>query len=442
MGKDLWNMNLTVFHGKDVKEYTFQPDGGAEKQLLNLYPDCEGETFEGFGGAITDAAGYVYSLMEEKDRNHLMKTCFTSEGMNYEWVRIPIDSCDFSTQMYEAMSDPRDRALKSFSFERTETYILPMLSDAQKAAGRPLSIMLSPWSPPAFMKTNESRIGGSLKKEYYSFWAAYICRYIKEFVDRGFRVKRISLQNEPKAWQTWDSCVFTAEEEKSFLKVMDRALKEHGLSNVEVFFWDHNKERVFERARSVIDDQTKEMVTGAACHWYSGDHFESLDLMRKYYPGLKLIMSESCIEYSIYEKDDKANAFRLSHEIIGDLSHGISSFIDWNILLDGSGGPNHKGNLCLSPFMYDIEKRQLKEMELLSHYMQFAHFIQAGDVRIASSAYTRDLENTAFRKPDGSLVVVLLNRTAKELPVKVRLKGQIATIRLPEESLVTCVVKE
>lgn len=97
-----------------------------------------------------------------------------------------------------------------------------MLSDAQKAAGRPLSIMLLPWSPPAFMKTNESRIGGSLKKEYYSFWAAYICRYIKEFVDRGFRVKRISLQNEPKAWQTWDSCVFTAEEEKSFLKVMNR----------------------------------------------------------------------------------------------------------------------------------------------------------------------------------------------------------------------------
>lgn len=93
-----------------------------------------------------------------------------------------------------------------------------MLSDAQKAAGRPLSIMLSPWSPPAFMKTNESRIGGSLKKEYYSFWAAYICRYIKEFVDRGFRVKRISLQNEPKPGRPGIPVCSQLRKRKAFLR--------------------------------------------------------------------------------------------------------------------------------------------------------------------------------------------------------------------------------
>ena len=123
------------------------------------------------------------------------------------WVHI--DSCDFSTGMYEAMSDPTDRDLKTFSFERTEKYILPMLTDAQKAAGKPLKLMLSPWSPPAFMKTNGNRVGGGkLKPEFRDFWADYICRYIEEFQKRGFYVQRISLQNEPKAVQTWDDLFF------------------------------------------------------------------------------------------------------------------------------------------------------------------------------------------------------------------------------------------
>ena len=111
--------------------------------------------------------------------------------------------------------------------------------------------MLTPWSPPAYMKDNADRNhGGRLKQEYKKVWADYICRYIEEYRKRGYLVKRISLQNEPHAVQTWDSCIYTAQEEKEFLRdYMWPALQEHSLGVIEIFIWDHNKERVNEESR-------------------------------------------------------------------------------------------------------------------------------------------------------------------------------------------------
>lgn len=402
----------------------FQKDQGLENQVVNLYPDVKFETIEGFGGAITDAAAYVYSLMNEEQKRQLMTTYFSPEKMNYGIVRIHMDSCDFSTEMYEAMSDAEDREMKSFSFARTEKYILPMLEDAQKTAGRPLKLMLSPWSPPAFMKTNGQRTyGGSLKPEYRAMWANYICRYIVEFEKRGYQVQRMSLQNEPKAVQTWDSCIYTAKEEKEFLRdFMYPALKAHGLEHVEIFIWDHNKERVYERICEIVDDSTRDMVAGIAFHWYSGDHFEALELVRNKFCDKKMIISESCIEYSKFEEADViSGALRLSHEIIGDLNHGMTAFYDWNLLLDEHGGPNHVGNFCHAPFLYDTVQKKLMPQLLQQHFEHFSHYLCPGSVRLGYSKYTEQVDVTAYQNPDGKRVVVMLNKSKEILPVNMRM---------------------
>lgn len=422
----------------------FRPDTEeVENQVVNLYPEVTYQTFEGFGGAITDAAGYVYSLMNEEQKREVIETYFAPDQMGYNRVRIHMDSCDFSTEMYEAMSAPDDRELRSFSFSRTEKYILPMLEDAQKAAGRPLKLMLSPWSPPAFMKTNGSRVGGgALKPEYRDMWADYICRYIEEFQKRGFEVERISIQNEAKAVQTWDSCIYTAAQEKEFLRAHLRlALVRHGLGAVEVFIWDHNKERVYERVRDTVDDTTKNLVAGAAFHWYSGDHFEALDLVRQQYPDLKLITSESCIEYRFHAAQDEfGNNAKLAHELMGDLNHGINAFYDWNILLDEQGGPNHVGNWCYAAFMYDKKEKTLHTKLLQQYYHHFSHYIAPGAKRIALSKYTHALEATAFRNPDGTIVVVLFNAGEDTLPVNLRLDGHLAKLTLKGHTIVSCVL--
>lgn len=422
---------------EDVKEI--------ENQIINIYPELEYEMFEGFGGAITEAAGYVYHLMNEEQKKQVIHTYFSPEQMNYRLVRVHIDSCDFALGTYEAMSDPKDTEMKSFSFERTEKYIIPMLKDAQKAAGGNLKLMLTPWSPPAFMKTNGTRLyGGKLKPEYRAFWAEYICRYIKEFEERGFQVQRISIQNETKAVQTWDSCIFTAEEEKTFLHdFLYPALQRKGYQNVEVFIWDHNKERVYERVRDTVDEKTKHMITGAAFHWYSGDHFEGLDLVRENYPDLKLIMSESCLEYSLYDEENIDNVSnKLCHEIIGDLNHGMCAFYDWNLLLDENGGPNHVNNYCHAPFLYDTVSHKLMPQKTQGQYYLFSHFIQPGSVRIASTKYTEQIDTVAYRTPDKKIIIAILNKSSELLSINIRIQGMVGSMLLPAGTLAMCEVTD
>ena len=430
------NFEQTIEMTEDIR--------GIESQVVNIYPELSYETFEGFGGAVTEAAGYIYSLMNDEQKKKVIETYFSPEKMNYRLVRVHMDSCDFSLGLYEAMSNSEDTELKSFSFERTEKYILPMLEDAKKTAGENLKLMLTPWSPPAFMKTNGKRTGGGkLKPEYRKLWAEYICRYIREFQNRGFEVQRISIQNEPKAVQTWDSCLFTAEEEKSFLRdFLYPTMKSHGFENIEVFIWDHNKERIYERVRDTVDEETREMVSGAAFHWYSGDHFEGLELVRRLYPELKLIMSESCLEYSIFdEKNIESVTNKLCHEIIGDLNHGMCAFYDWNLLLDEKGGPNHVGNYCHAPFLYDVEKKKLLPQKTQEQYEMFSHFICPGSVRVQTTKFTEQIDTLAYRTPDGRIVLILLNKGKELEAVNIRLGKMVGSLLLPAGILAACEIE-
>ena len=438
----------TLGNGKtpvESRELFAHPDEGEEANVLNIYPDVTYQTFQGFGGALTDASGYVFAQMDTAEKARLLKAYFTEEGLNYTQARIHIDSCDFSHKMYQAVSDPNDATLESFSFADTEAYILPLLDAAQKTAGKRLELMLTPWSPPTFMKSNGERChGGKLLKQYYRRWAQYICRYVQEFVRRGYFVRRISVQNEPKATQTWDSCVFTPEEEKEFLRDhLYGELQRQRLENIEIFVWDHNKERVYERAKALLDAKTDKMIAGIAFHWYTGDHFEQLQMIRDRYPDKTLILSESCLEYCKYGSDERLeNAYRLSHDLIGNLNHGMNAFYDWNILLDTQGGPNHVGNFCDAPFLFDTKKHVLYERNIARYYWHFCHFIKPGAVRAAHSKYTHLLDMTVWKNPDDTLAAIFLNRGEETLPCELRIAGKVISWKIPPGSIHTMVLEE
>ncbi len=441
----IWTTSTEQVHQTESESYKFKPDDGVENFVVNLYPSIRYQVFEGFGGALTESSGYVFSEMDEESRQRLLDVYFKPSEMNYQHVRIPLDSCDFSLGHYEAMSNPDDVEFNSFNLSRLDKYIFPLLNDAQKTAGRDLEIMLSPWSPPAFMKTNDERNhGGSLREEYQGMWAEYICRYIAAYRKKGYRVRRISLQNEPKAAQPWDSCVYTARQERQFLEDFLRpALIRNGLEDMEVFIWDHNKERILERAEAVIGHNSNHLVSGIAFHWYSGDHFEELDLFRECYPDKLLISSESCVEYSKYDKQEPCiNAGRLAHDMIGNLNHGMNAFYDWNILLDENGGPNHTGNFCEAPFMFDIQHKNLIENLSLKYYGHFCRYIRPGARRIAFSKYTEQLEMTAFQNLDSTVVGVFLNRTELALPIVIRVDGQMVSIKIEPKSIATFLIEK
>lgn len=426
------------------RKILFEENSRTENKVINLYPEAEYETFEGFGGAVTDSAAYIYSLMSGEEKNALMEAYFSPERMNYQFLRVPLDSCDFSLGQFEAMSDPEDSEMKSFSTARPLQYILPMLRDAEKHAGRKIPLMLSPWSPPAFMKTNGKRErGGALKEEYRAFFAEYLCRYIEEFRKAGFFVARISLQNEPKAAQEWDSCVYSAEDEKIFLRdFMRPAMERHGFQDIEVFLWDHNKERVYEWMRDIIDEETSPMIAGAACHWYSGSHFEALSLCRERFPDKKLIISENCVEFSKYDREDAAAAAQtLGEELIGDLAHGVVAFYDWNLLLDETGGPNYTGNYCLAPFLYDRGAGKLMPQLLQKYFEHVSGPLLPGSRRIAVTRYSESVKATAWKRPDGSIALFLLNRSGENEPAVIRMDGMEAAAVLYPSSISTAIIR-
>ena len=440
------NLVSTTYSGKTRQSVAaripFTDDGCREEQLLNLYPQVTYQSIAGFGGAITESAAYIYSRMSSEQKQHLLETYFGSETMKYRYVRIPIDSCDFSLGHYEADGDENDAELKNFSFARVEQYILPMLTDAERIYGGKLEIMLSPWSPPAYMKTNGKRDhGGTLKRCYWKRWAEYICRYIDEFLKRGFSVTMLTLQNEPKAVQTWDSCIYTAQEEKEFLRdFIWPSLVAHGMESIQIYIWDHNKERALEWAETMIDAETAPMIAGLAFHWYSGDHFEALQMIRERFPDKKLLLSEACIEFSKYSAEDNlANAQKYAHDIIGNLNEGMSVFLDWNLVLDELGGPNHVKNFCDAPYLFDTARKQLVERELQSYIKHFSHYIETGAVRIGVSRYTDKLEITAFQE-NSKIVFVLLNRTQEAIPAFIRLNDTCAGLIAASNSIATGVV--
>lgn len=447
----MMKINLTTTIFKDEKKETvetveqFSNDHGVEMKVVNLYPEVEYQTFDGFGAAITEAAGYTYSLMSKENKKKIVDAYFGENGIRYNMVRTHIDSCDFSLGQYEAMDDPTDTDLKTFSLDRDEKYIIPLLKHAEKIADNNLQVMLSPWSPPSFMKTNEQRVqGGALKPEYRQFWANYICKYIKEYRQKGFKVNMITIQNEPDATQTWDSCVYTAEQEKEFLKdYLYPTLLKNDLDDIQVNIWDHNKERMYERASAMIDEVTDKMIHGVAFHWYTGDHFEAIQLVRDMFPKKKLIHTEGCVEYSrLSDAGQLENAQMYAHDIIGNINAGMNAFIDWNLILNKQGGPNHVGNYCDAPIMCDTDNDTVKENLSFTYIGHFSRYIQPGAIRIASTKYSDKIEVVSLKNPDKTITIVLLNRSNEELPVSVRINGKITSFNVTAQSILTGVITE
>ena len=455
-----------------------------ESNVINLYPDLTFQEIEGFGGALTDTVGYLYSKMNETDKKQFLEDHFGKDGQHYRFIRMHMDSCDYSLEEYQAVADPiADPKLTTFSIERDRTYMIPLLKDAMAMTVEPFSVLLSPWSPPKQWKTpparpkNDASVygagfdlsaftpeidyntpsrchGGSLKKEYYRSWALYLAKYVQAYLDEGIPVTMMTLQNETIAATNWDSCVWSAKEQKAFLKDhLYPVFKEAGLTDtVGLYIWDHNKERVVEFAREMIDDETAGMIEGIAFHWYSGDHFESLDMARTLFPDKKLMGSECCALHppgktspfaalsgvngpSIAEVEYE-DAAAYGHDIIGDLNNGMNRWIDWNLCVDKNGGPRHVSSGFGAPVCANEDGTY--RILLTYHYIgHFSRFLLPGAKRIGHSRCDDKAELTAAKNPDGSLAVVLLNRGQADVSCAIRMDGQIIRITLPSKTIST-----
>ena len=270
------NMKIVITDSNNEKiwEEEMLPEGElSSMNRMCVYPDIPRQKIRGFGGAFTESAAYCYNKLSPEIKEELLKAYFSSDGLLYNLGRTHINSCDFALSNYAADDDEKDENLELFTVEREKKYLFPFIHDAEKYRNKEINLLLSPWSPPAYMKTNgDMNHGGALKKEYYGRWAKYMTRFAMEMLKEGFTVNWISVQNEPDAVQTWDSCKYTAVEEAEFAgKYLGPELERNNLEDVKILAWDHNKEHAFERTRELLETKDAERyISGIALHWYTG----------------------------------------------------------------------------------------------------------------------------------------------------------------------------
>jgi glucosylceramidase len=361
------------------------------------------------------------------------------EGHGYTLCRTHINRCDFSLGNYAYSEVDGDVQLEHFDIARDRQALIPLIQAAQEVAGGRVNLLASPWSPPAWMKTNgQMNYGGQLRPEYRDVWARYYVRYIREYGKEGIPIWGLTVQNEPEATQTWDSCRYTAEEERDFVRDhLGPTLAGEGLADVRVIIWDHNRDLMFERAKVVYDDpRAAQYVWGAGFHWYVADCFDNVQFVHDAYPDKKLLFTEGCQEGGPHLGSWDLGE-RYARSMVNDLNRWTVGWIDWNLVLDETGGPNHVGNYCSAPIIADTRDDTLHYQSSFYYIGHFSRFIRPGAVRVLCATSRDELEATAFVNPDGQLAVVVLNRSALSVPFTLKLNGAAALTESPPHSITT-----
>jgi len=403
------------------------------------------QTLVGFGGALTDAAAETFDKLPKGKQQQVLRDYFNPKsGIGYSFCRIPIHTCDFSSESESYAEVPDDKLLEHFTIERDRLFRLPFIKAVMDAAEDTMIFFASPWSPPAWMKTNNSMLqGGKLKPEYRQSWADYYVRFIQAYEKEGIPIWGLTVQNEPMAVQIWESCIYTAREERDFVRdYLGPTLVKNGLSRLKLMIWDHNRGILYQRAKIVLDDpESSKYIWGVGFHWYVGNHFENVRLVHDAYPDKQLVFTEGCVySYNPEKLDEWHWGERYGESILMDLNNGSAGWVDWNILLNEQGGPNHVGNYCFAPIHGNTKTGALHYMNSYYYLGHFSKFIRPGAKRIIASSNDDRLLCTAFINPDGKIATVILNLTDETILYRLWMDSRSAPAISPAHSIITMVI--
>jgi glucosylceramidase len=428
----------------------FKPLGQPLETQICVFvdPTKKFQTILGIGGALTDASAETFAKLPRTKQQEFLNAHFDRDkGIGYTLARTNIHSCDFSSGSYTYVNEG-DKALQSFSVNHDKQFRIPFIKQAMAAAGGRLSIFGSPWSPPAFMKSNNDMLhGGKLKPEFYQSWANYYAKFIKAYEREGIPIWGISVQNEPMATQRWESCIYSAEEERDFLKsYLGPTMRREGLSEKKIIAWDHNRDLIYQRAKTILTDpKAAQYVWGIGYHWYepwSGGEqmFDNVKLVNETFPDKRLIFTEGCNDAF---KAEELKAWRLGERygssMFNDFNSGAVGWTDWNVLLDEQGGPNHVQNFCFAPVHADTKTGDLIYTNSYYYIGHFSKFVRPGAKRIASSPSRSQLLSAAFLNPDGKVSVVVMNKSDKKISYFLWLEGNAAEVTSLPHSIQTLV---
>ena len=425
---------------KKIPESELLHDSKTESRSIKVDKNLTRQSILGFGGAFTEASASIYDQLETDKKNEIIQAYFGDSGNQYNMGRTHINSCDFSLGNY-ALCEQEDRKLTDFSIERDKKMLIPFIKEALNKASSPILLMASPWSPPPWMKTNDQmNHGGKLKEEFQDTWAEYYCKYIEYYERDGVPIWGISVQNEPEAVQTWDSCIYTGEEERDFIKnFLGPALKRNKYLDKKLVIWDHNRDVMVERSRAVLSDpDAAKYVWGTGFHWYNGDHFDEVQKVHDEFPDKELIFTEGCQEGGPHNGSWDLGE-RYATSIINDLNRYTVAWIDWNLLLDERGGPNHVGNYCSAPIIVDTKTQELLYQSSYFYLGHFSRFFNRGDKIIECENTSNQLLSLSGINKNARLTTTIMNKEKDSIPFLYDNGSDKKSYSIPPRSIITII---
>ncbi|KAK4317130.1 hypothetical protein Pmani_011764 [Petrolisthes manimaculis] len=454
--------------------------GGVLLKVATLSPQ---QTMIGFGSSFTDAATITTHNLSPATQDHLIRSYFGPEGLEYDLVRVPIAGTDFSTRPYTYLDDHHQN-LDDFTLSTEDIeHKLPLLRRALELSERPLRVLASPWSPPAWMKTNDKLTnGGQLLPDMWHQWALYLVRFLQEYEAAGVNVWGITTQNHPFSEHeeiNWNSCSWTPENMRDWLKShLGPALKEAGLQHLQVLVGDDTRKNIHVFRDIVLgDEEASEYIDGVAVHWYHDFATDDnpprvLDRMHLLYPDKFILYTEACIVSVIWESQPgldevvstatvalgswgRAELYAIN--IIQISNHHVTGWIDWNFALDTEGGPNWAEGQVDAPIIIDAEKDEFYKQPMYFAMGHFSKYVPGGSVAVPSwiesdpttttttagdtTIIEKDIHTTAFIHPYCHLVVVILNTGEDEHVVNYMTDfGKFVSVKVSPRSIQTLLV--
>jgi glucosylceramidase len=421
---------------------TFEPGSSSQSQVITVTPSTTYQSMTGFGASFTDSSAWL--VYNSPLRSQIMTKLFDpSQGIGLDFLRQPIGASDFSLSTYsydDVPSGQTDPTLADFSIAHDESYIIPILQQAL-SLNPATTIMATPWSPPGWMKSSGSMVGGTLNSADYQYFANYLVKFIQAYDAAGVPISLISAQNEPEySPSNYPGSTFTSTQEADFIaNNLGPALKSAGLST-QILGYDHNWNDPSFPETILGDSSAAQYVTGTAWHCYAGD------------PSAQSTVEAEYPSYGNYETECSGTSastasatfadtldWEVENLVIDGIRNYSKSVVTWNMALNPSGGPSMNCTDCTA--LVTVNNSADTATYNAEYYSlgQVSKFVKPGAVRIGSNTFgSGNVEDVAFQNPDGSTALVVLNsNTSSSNTFGVDENGQYFNYTLPAGAVAT-----
>lgn len=411
---------------------------------ISVDPAKRYQAMVGFGASITDASAWlIQRRLTQPQRDTLMAELFGrgKSGIGFDFARLTIGASDFSREHYSLDDMPpgqSDPALARFSIEPNRAELLPVVKQALRI-NPGLQIMASPWSAPAWMKTNDSLIQGRLRPDRYADFARYLARYVEAYAAEGVPVFALTVQNEPHFEpKDYPGMRLDSPARAEFVgRHLGPLLAERGL-RTQIIEWDHNWNEPQAPKAVLADPVANRYVAGVGWHCYEGD-VQVQAAVHDAFPDKDTWFTE-CSGGEWKPHWPETLPWMVRHLVIGTTRGWARGVLMWNLALDENHGP-HKGGCNDCRGIVTIDSRTGAVTRNMEYYA-LAHaskFVRPGARRIESSAAAGPLESVAFQNTDGSIALLVLNGDEAARRFSVRWQGRTVDYRLPPNSVATLV---